>query len=129
MDSQKNLLPLADVIAFLEDRPGPLAGIVMHLRALVLKGAPEAVESIHWRALSYHDPERGGHVKGAICQITVLDDHVRLSFIHGAVLPDPAGLMKGDRKMKRYIALRSVAEVPERPLAALIRAAARLRVD
>jgi hypothetical protein len=117
-------LPVERIVEFLEDRPGSLAETAMALRTLVLEEAPEAAESIHWGALSYHDPGCGGHVKGAVCQITLHDGRVRLSFIHGVRLPDPAGLLRGDRKSKRYVELRSAAEIPDLPLRALVRAAA-----
>jgi hypothetical protein len=115
---------MSDIIQYLEEAPAPLAEIVLELRKLVLAAAPHASESIHWRALSYHDAERGGMVKGAICQITVHTDHVRLSFIHGARLPDPEGLLNGDRKSKRYIQFRAWWKADAPALARLVRAAA-----
>jgi len=64
--------------------------------------APDATETILWKTLSYHDAVRGGKVKGAVCQISLHADHVRLSFIHGAALPDPSGILRGDRQVKAF---------------------------
>jgi hypothetical protein len=56
-----------------------------------------------WKGISYYFKERGGPVSAGICQINVLEDHVRLGFIHGAYLPDPRDLLEGDRKVKRFV--------------------------
>jgi len=117
-------LPMADIIQYMEEAPAPLAEIALKLRKLVLTAAPHATESIHWRALSYHDAARGGMVKGAICQLAVREDHVLLAFIHGVRLPDPSGLLEGDRLSKRYVRIKVMNKSMERALTKLVRAAA-----
>ena len=117
-------LSFCQLAAFLEDQPAPLAEIVIELRKLVLMAAPDATETILWKTLSYHDAVRGGKVKGAVCQISLHADHVRLSFIHGTALPDPSGILRGDRKSKRFVKIRTTAEAEALPLEPLIRAAA-----
>ena len=62
--------------------------------------------------------------EGGICQIEIHAEHVRLSFIHGAFLEDPQGLLQGDRIAKRYVRLETYETVPWEALAELIRAAA-----
>ena len=65
-----------------------------------------------------------GAVKGGICQIEIHIDHVRLSFIHGAFLPDPQELLQGERLYKRYVRLASYESVPWEALRELIHASA-----
>lgn len=123
MSGERNLT-FCELAAFLEDQPEPLAEIVIELRKLVLAAAPDAVETIAWGGLSYHRPDRGGRIKGAVCQISLHRSHVRLSFIHGVRLPDPSRLLRGDRKSKRFVPLKVLGEVGALPLVPLIRAAA-----
>ena len=117
-------LPMAKIVEYLEDYPMRLAEIALELRNMVLAAAPQATETICWRVLSYHDAAHGGIVKGAICQISLCADQVRLSFIHGVRLPDPSGILQGDRKSKRFVLIRSMTEVRTLPIAELVRSAA-----
>ena len=116
---------LHEVERFLERKPEPLKDLVFGLRDLVAEIAPHATEKILWGGLSYYDASRGGAVKGGICQIEVHADHVRLSFIHGIHLPDPEGLLHGDRLSKRYVRIDSYENAPWEMLKQLIEAAAR----
>lgn len=89
-----------------------LRDIVLELRSLILSVAPDATENIRRTGLTYYDRELGGPVSGGICQISIHSDHVRLAFIHGAFLPDPKGLLEGDRKYKRYVRIHSYEHAP-----------------
>lgn len=124
--SVSRLLPVTAVQAWLKHKPQDQADIAMGLRDLVVSLVPQAEERILWRGLSYHDPQRGGPVKGSLCQIEFHPGHVRLSFIHGAYLQDPWGLLQGERKAKRFVRLFTYAEVPWDALAGLIEGASRL---
>jgi hypothetical protein len=119
-------LPVAAVQAWLAHKPDDRAEMAMGLRDLVVAAAPRAEERILWRGLSYNDPSRGGPVKGRLCQIEFHPGHVRLSFIHGAYLPDPEGLLEGDRKAKRFVKLFTYESVPWDSLSRLIESAAAL---
>ncbi len=68
----------------------------------------------------------GGHVSAGICQINIQKDHIQLSFIHGAFLSDPQGLLtnKGDRKAKRTIRLGRYDTIPWENLKTLIKTSA-----
>ena len=110
---------------FLEQKPEALKEIVFELRNLIAEIAPQATEKILWGGLSYYDASRGGPVKAGICQIDEIHaEHVRLSFIHGAFLEDPNGLLSGDRLAKRYIRLETYNSVPWDDLTELIQNAA-----
>jgi hypothetical protein len=113
-----------EIERFLQFQPRYLQDLLFELRGLVFKAAPHASERILWNGLSYHDAQIGGPVKGAICQLSIEGDHVIIGFIHGAFLPDPSGLLQGDRKSKRCLQVDSLEATPWGELEALLRAAA-----
>jgi hypothetical protein len=101
------MLPIFAVEKFLQHTPEQFREIVLELRNIVASVAPCATEVILWKGISYYDEKRGGPVSAGICQVSILPDHVRLGFIHGAYLPDPRGLLEGDRKAKRFVRIYS----------------------
>lgn len=116
----------SEVERFLAFAPAHLVDIALELRSVIAAVCPYASERILWGGLSYHDARKGGPVKGAICQIEIRADHVRLSFIHGARLEDPDSLLRGDRLSKRYAVLDSFDQAKWDALRQLIEAAAQL---
>ena len=116
----------ADLQAFLKGLPPRTRELVLALRRMVLRATPEAEESLLWGSLSYHRPQVGGRVKGAVCQIVVKGDKVRLDFIHGIRLADPCGLLQGDGLSKRFVPIGTVADAERPEVTALIRGAAAL---
>ena len=123
---QHHFLATAEVERFLAFVPPHVRDIALELRELVAAACPTATERILWGGLSYHDSRRGGPVKGAICQLELESDHVRLSFIHGVRLEDPNSLLRGGRLSKRYVAVKSYDDAPWDALRQLIVQAARL---
>lgn len=111
---------------FLEELSPGDRTIVIALRDTVRATIPHAEESMLWGSLSYHRPEEGGKIKGAVCMITARPGEVRLDFIHGVRLADPHHLLRGDRKSKRYIPIRSIADTHRPAVIALIRAASKI---
>ncbi len=103
--------------------------IVIALRDVVRRVVPDVTESTLWGSLSYHRPNEGGRIKGAVCMITVRGSEVRLEFIHGVRMSDPRRLLRGDRKSKRYICIHSVEEANRPSITALIRSAANVTFD
>jgi hypothetical protein len=114
------MLPLHKTEVFLQHTPAHLQEIVFELRNLIAAVAPDAVEVICWRGLSYFHEGRGGIVSAGICQIGIHQDHIRLDFIHGAFLSDPHHLLEGTQKAKRYTRLKSYTEAPWENLKQLI---------
>jgi hypothetical protein len=100
--------------------------VVLALRNVVHRTVPEAEESVLWGSLSYHRPQVGGRVKGAVCQIVVKHGQVRLDFIHGVRLADPCGLLQGNRLSKRFVPIETVGDAERAEIATLIREAAAL---
>src|SRR5512139_1438601 len=98
--------------------------IIFELRDIIATIAPTATETFHRKGFSYYYAERGGPVSAGICQINWERDHIRLAFNHGAFLPDPKGLLQGDRLYKRYVKLVSFEHIPWNDVQNLIAAAA-----
>jgi hypothetical protein len=97
---------------------------IIEIRNIVAGLCPQAVERLDRNGITYYDACRGGPVKAGICQVFLKEDHLRLAFIHGACLPDPAGLLQGDTYPKRYVVLQCFDEVPWEDIKALITASA-----
>jgi hypothetical protein len=116
----------ADLDAFLDALPPETRQLVSALRAVVRRTVPHAEEPLLWGGLSYHRPEIGGRVKGAVCQIVVKGGQVRLDFIHGIRLADPCGLLQGDLVSKRHVPIKTVADAERPEVATLIREAGTL---
>jgi hypothetical protein len=116
----------AEVKAFLDALPPETRRLVLALRDVVRRTVPHAEESLLWGGLSYHRPQVGGRVKGAVCQIGAKGGRVRLDFIHGIRLADPCGLLQGNRLSKRFVPIGTLAEAERPEVTALIRQAAAL---
>jgi hypothetical protein len=106
------MLPTRYLDTYLQHMPAQLRDIVLQLRNIIASVAPSATETLHPWGLTYYHQDRGGPVSGGICQIGIHKDHVRLAFIHGAFLPDPRGLLDGDRKYKRYVRIETYEQAP-----------------
>jgi hypothetical protein len=119
------MLPIHEIEFFLQHTPVNLQDIVLELRNVIMSVAPDAVEVIRWKGLSYFHEGRGGVVSAGICQIGIEKDHIRLAFIHGAFLPEPRQLFEGTQKYKRYIRIASYDDAPWDYLKQLIQASSR----
>jgi len=114
---------IADLI---RDWPGRLPDLALELRKLVLGAAPEVSEKIAFHSLCYYIEGRPyGVIGGNVCGIGRKGDSLYLGFIHGAMLPDPQGLLQGTGKAKRHIEIRSATDITARAYKQLIRAAAK----
>lgn len=107
---------------WLRFHPPAVRRLVRVLREVVLKAAPGAAESVKFGVLSYYHPGAWfGSIGGNICMIEVKGDRVLLSFIRGALLDDPGGVLGGAGKFKRFVAVAD--EAGARRLAGLVRQA------
>jgi hypothetical protein len=114
---------LRDWLAFAD---APSRRIALELRKMVLRTVPRAAEGMKFRCPCYWKAGAFfGSIGGNICVIEVKRGRVALSFILGAGLPDPAGLLRGKAKAKRSVPVESVEEARDPRLAKLVRAAAR----
>ncbi len=113
-----------------------VARLVREVRKGVLGVARDSTEAVKFGVLCYfHADAWFGAIGGNICMIEVKDRpkgrgggrEVLLSFIHGALLADPKGLLRGRGKMKRFLPVRDADHVERKDVLALIRAARDLR--
>jgi hypothetical protein len=114
--------PTRDIERYLAYLSPELRDIVFELRGIIARIAPTATETIHRHGFSYYYAERGGPVSAGICQIKLQADHIQLAFIHGAFLPDPRGLLRGESHYKRYVKIAAFDQAPWEDLQALIQA-------
>jgi hypothetical protein len=98
--------------------------IILQIRDMVARLVPDAVERLDRKGITYYNGEKGGPVKAGICQIFFEPDFLRLAFIHGAFLPDPAKLLIGGAEYKRFMILKNFDEVPWDSVLELITASA-----
>ena len=101
--------------------------LIDRVRDLIRQAVPDVVEEIKWRKPS--NGMRGVPVwssNGILCTGETYKNAVKLTFAHGAALPDPAGLFNAslDGNARRAIDLPEGAQIDESSLKALIRAAA-----
>jgi hypothetical protein len=96
------------------------------VRSLIREADPEAVETVKWRKPSNPAGVPVWEHDGILCTGETYRDKVKLTFVRGAELDDPAGLFNAslDGNARRAIDLRE-GEVPDaEALKALVRAAA-----
>ncbi|MBW7966607.1 DUF1801 domain-containing protein [Bradyrhizobium sp. BR 10261] len=92
------------------------------VRALIKEADPDVVEEWKWRGVPVWEHD------GIICTGETYKAVVKLTFAKGAALDDPAGLFNSslDGNVRRAIDISEGAEINEKALKALIRAAVAL---
>lgn len=94
--------------------------VLARVRALIHEALPGVEETWKWRGVPVWEQD------GILCTGESYKDKIKLTFFHGAVLADPAGLFNAglDGGTRRAIDLGERAVLDEAAFAALIRAAA-----
>lgn len=97
-----------------------------HLRALIHDALPEVVETVKWKKANNPLGVPVWEVAGILCTGEVYKGYVKLTFAHGAALPDPTGLFNAGfgGGTRRAIDLKEGQTVDETAFKALMRAAA-----
>lgn len=95
------------------------------VRALIVQADPEVVEEVKWRKPSNPAGVRVWSIGGIICTGEVYKAVVKLTFMNGANLDDPAGLFNSslEGKTRRAIDIRQGETLDSAAFKALIRAA------
>jgi len=97
-----------------------------HIRQIIKRALPDVTEEIKWRKATNPLGVPTWSQHGIICTGESYKDKVKLTFMHGAALPDPHGLFTDDATgTRRAIDMRQTDLPDERALAELIQAAAR----
>jgi hypothetical protein len=102
-----------------------LLDVVLELRNIIAQIAPGVTEESMYSGMVYYMAERGGHVSAGVCLIRVYADHIRLAFFHGAFLPDPDHLLRGNQVAMRDLNIRSYETAPWESIRDLIEASYR----
>lgn len=101
--------------------------LVRTLRKVVLDTVPRASEAVRFRVLCYfHADAFFRAIGGNICMIEVKRAAVWLTFIRGSQVPDPARLLTGKGKYKRFVRVPDAEFARSAAVRALIEAAAAL---
>jgi hypothetical protein len=100
------------------------------MRALIHQADPDVVEEWKWAKATNPGTPVWSH-DGIICTGETYRSLVKLTFLKGASLPDPAGLFNAslDGNARRAIDIREGEEVDAEAFKALIRAAAALNTS
>jgi hypothetical protein len=115
--------PTLTVAELLALYPVNVAALANDLRPVIQRALPDAEEVAYtgWQAIGYRDP-RAGYV----CGIFLFEDHVRLIFERGHLLPDPDGVLEGKTKQTRHLTLRPEASLPVKRISHFVALAADL---
>jgi len=100
------------------------------VRRLIMQADPEIVEELKWKKPSNPLGAPVYSHSGIVCIANVLKSSVRLTFVKGASLDDPAGLFNGglDSKTRRWIDYSEGDRINEAALKNLMRSAAALNL-
>ena len=111
----------------LDDWRGATLG---RLRDLIREADPDVIEELKWRKSSNPSGVPVWSHAGIICTGETYKDKVKLTFMKGASLPDPAKLFNSslDAGTRRAIDIREGESVDEQAFKALVRAAVALNL-
>jgi hypothetical protein len=112
---------LADLLA---PSPKAIAALARRIVALVAGMHPEMEAAVRfgWQSVSFRHPGAG-----YVCGVFPRPDRVLLLFEHGRQLTDPHGLLEGDTRQVRFIALKPGVRIPNSGIADLLAEAIALR--
>lgn len=105
--------------------------MLAELRAIIMAADPQIVETVKWRKPSNPDGVPVWEREGIICTGERYKDKVKLTFMQGASLKDPAGLFNAslDAGTRRAIDFYEGDPIKEKALTTLVRAAAKLNLS
>jgi hypothetical protein len=98
------------------------------MRKLIREADPHIVEEVKWRKPSNPSGVPVWEHAGIVCTGEVYKGYVKLTFAHGASLPDPEGLFNAglDGNMRRAIDIKDGESVDATAFNTLVRAAVAL---
>ena len=106
-----------DVDEYIASASGVVRQTIEAARKLVLETVPQVKEVMKWGAPIYVALDGTPAI-----YLYAGRDHVNIGFIHGVLLDDPSGLLKGKGKEGRHITFSSPDELRAPQVADLIRA-------
>ncbi len=106
------MLTIQELVEHYRGLPERYVYVLVEVHNLVALVNPQAVEEMRRQGVVYYDARRGGPVKAGICQVLFKDKEIHVAFIHGALLPDPQHLLKGNTYPKRFVHVGSFESAP-----------------
>jgi hypothetical protein len=92
--------------SYFAQQPAEKRMLLEKLRALVMKGVPDATASIKWGVPFYQSNGKN------LCSIAAFKDHVGINFFASPkVLVDPKKKLEGGGKTMRMLKVRSVSDI------------------
>ena len=108
----------ASVEGYFAQQPPDKRALLIKIRGLVEKGAPDAVPTIKWGVPIYAQNGRN------ICALAAFKDHVAINFFAPpSVLLDPAKQLEGNGKTSRLLKVRSASDIDTASIARWLKAA------
>jgi len=108
----------ASVERYFTQQPPDKRALLIKIRGLVEKGAPDAVPSIKWGVPIYQLNGKN------ICALASFKDHVAINFFAPpSVLLDPAKQLEGNGKTSRLLKVRSASDIENASIARWLKAA------
>jgi hypothetical protein len=96
----------ASTDSYFTQQPAEKRALLEKLRALVMKGVPDATASIKWGVPFY---QRNGK---NVCSIAAFKEHVGINFFASpSVLVDPGKKLEGGGKSMRMLKVRTAADI------------------
>ncbi|VVB66769.1 Uncharacterised protein [Candidatus Gugararchaeum adminiculabundum] len=105
------------------------AKTLARIRALIRQADPQAAEQAKWKKPSNPAGVPVWSHDGILCTGETYQTHVKLTFMRGSLLPDPAHLFGAGLGVRRAIDIHEGDEIDEKAFIALIRAAAALNKE
>ncbi len=123
--AQKSESPSKLIDAKIEKLGDWRAEMLKRLRALIHEADPKVVETLKWAKAANPLGVPVWEHDGILCTGETYKDKVKLTFAHGAALPDPSGLFNSslDGAVRRAIDFCEGDKINEKAFKALIRAA------
>jgi len=102
------------------NKSGKVPAVAKAVRTLVKKTVPASEEYVNpWKIPTFD-------LNGPLCFYMTAKEHVVFGFMRGALLRDPEKLLEGTGKFLRHVKLRSLADVRQPAVRALLKQAAAL---
>jgi hypothetical protein len=122
----KSAPPPGDVGARIAEIGGWRGAMLANVRTLIKDAAPDVTEDIKWKKPSNPGGVPVWEQNGLICTGEVYKDKVKITFAHGAALPDPKGVFNAslDAGTRRAIDLAEGDTLNAAAFKSLIKAAA-----
>ena len=109
----------ASVERYFTEQPPDKRALLIKIRGLVEKGAPNVVPSIKWGVPIYQLSGRN------VCALASFKDHVAINFFAPpSVLIDPGKKLEGGGKTSRLLKVRSAADIDSASILRWLKAAA-----